>query len=106
MGLLAARTKSEASFVPKIMARVFFPILTLLVLFQAGLGGADSNSGTSPFSCHCRPVINVSVDGNGQCDLCDESSKLLQKVNDLKKELATIKNKISQIQPGKYWVEI
>ena len=83
------------------VTKSFFQIIALLVvLFQAGLATSDTNK-TPSTSCHCRPVINVSVDGNGQCDLCDENSKLLQEVNDLKKELATIKNQISQIQPIK-----
>lgn len=80
--------------------RSFFKIVTLLVLLKAGLTTSDTN--TSPSACHCRPVINVSVDGNGQCDLCDGNNQLLQEINDLKKELATIKNQISQIQPGMY----
>jgi len=76
------------------MAGVFFPIFTLLVLFQAGSAARDNKS---PSACHCRPVINVAVDGNDQCDLCEGNNKLLQEVKDLKKELATIKY---QIQGG------
>ena len=74
----------------------FFLIYTLLVLFQAGSTARDNKS---PSACHCRPQINVAVDayGNDQCDLCEGSTQLLQKVNELKKELATIKN---QIQGG------
>lgn len=80
------------------VAGSFFQIFTLLVLFQAGR--SKSAASASPSACHCRPVINVSVDGNGQCDLCDGNNQLLQEVNDLKKELATVKDQISQIQPG------
>ncbi|XP_078364409.1 neuronal pentraxin-2-like [Oculina patagonica] len=80
------------------MARVFFPIFTLLFAFQAG--STNNQPQTSPSACYCRPVINVSVDGNGQCDLCEGNKQLLQELNDLKNELATIKNQISQIHPG------
>jgi len=73
------------------MAGVFFPILSLLVLFQAGSAVRDNKS---PSACHCRPVINVAVDGNDQCDLCEGNNQLLQEVNELKKELATIKDQI------------
>ena len=76
------------------MAGVFFPIFTLLVLFQAGSAARDNRS---PSACHCRPVINVAVDGNDQCDLCEGNNQLLQEVKDLKEELATIKY---QIQGG------
>jgi len=76
------------------MAGVFFPIFTLLVLFQAG---SAARGNESPTACHCRPVINVAVDGNDQCDLCEGNNQLLQEVKDLKKELATIKY---QIQGG------
>ena len=76
------------------MAGAFFSIFILLVLFQAGSAGRDNSS---PSACHCRPVINVAVDGNDQCDLCEGNNQLLQEVNDLKKELATIKD---QIQGG------
>ena len=76
------------------MTGVFFPIFTLLVLFQAGSAARDNKS---PTACHCRPVINVAVDGNDQCDLCEGNNQLLQEVKDLKKELATIKY---QIQGG------
>lgn len=76
------------------MAGVFFPIFTLLVLFQAGSAARDNRS---PSACHCRPVINVAVDGNDQCDVCEGNNQLLQEVKDLKKELATIKY---QIQGG------
>ena len=77
---------------------IFSQIVTLIVVFQAGRSTIATS--TSPSACHCRPVINVSVDGDGQCDLCDGNSQLLQEVNDLKNELATIKNQISQIHPG------
>lgn len=80
------------------VAGSFFKIVTLIVLFRAAR--PTSAASTSPSACPCRPVINVSVDGVGQCDLCDGNSQLLQEVNDLKKELASIKNQISQIQPG------
>ena len=76
------------------MTGVFFPIFTLLVLFQAGSAARDNRS---PSACHCRPVINVAVDGNDQCDLCEGNNQLLQEVKDLKEELATIKY---QIQGG------
>jgi len=76
------------------MAEAFFPIFTLLVLFQAGSASHDNKS---PSACHCRPVINVAVDGNEQCDLCEGNNQLLQEVNELKKELASIKD---QIQGG------
>ena len=69
-------------------------IFTLLVVFQAGSAARDSKS---PSACHCRPVINVAVDGNDQCDLREGNNQLLQKVNELKEELASIKD---QIQGG------
>ncbi|XP_078364413.1 neuronal pentraxin-2-like [Oculina patagonica] len=80
------------------MARVLFLAFTLLVLFQAESAAQDTKK--SPSACHCRPVINVAVDGNGQCDLCEGNNQLLQEVNDLKKELATMKDQIPQIKPG------
>ena len=76
------------------MTGVFYPIFTLLILFQAGSAARDNKS---PSACHCRPVINVAVDGNDQCDLCEGNKELLQEVKDLKEELATIKY---QIQGG------
>jgi len=79
------------------VAGSFFQIFTLLVLFQAER--SKSATSASPSACHCRPVINVSP-GNGQCDLCDGNNQLLQEVNDLKKELATVKDQIRQTQPG------
>ena len=88
-------TESRTKFLWfNMMARAFFPIFTLLVLFQAGSAARDNKS---PSACHCRPVINVAVDGNDQCDLCEGNNQLLQEVNDLKKELAMIKD---QIQGG------
>ena len=83
------------------MARVLVLILALFVLF----GDASSTANPSPSACYCRPVINVAVDGNGQCDLCATNKQLLQEVNDLKKQLETVKNRISQIQPGKRTVK-
>ena len=76
------------------MARALFPIYTLLVLLQAGSAACDNES---PSACYCRPQINVAVDGNNQCDLCEGNNQLLQEINELKKELATIKD---QIQGG------
>jgi len=73
------------------MTGVVFPIFTLLVLFQAGSVARENKS---PSACHCRPVINVAVDGNDQCDLCEGNNQLLREVNELKKELATIKDQI------------
>ena len=88
-------TESRTSFlVFMMMAGAFFPIFTLLVLFQAGSAARDNKS---PSACHCRPVINVAVNGNDQCDLCEGNNQLLQEVYDLKRELATIKD---QIQGG------
>ena len=85
-------TEFRTSFlVFKMMAGAFLPIFTLLVLFQAGSAARDNKSLSA---CHCRPVINVAVDGNGQCDLCEGNNQLLQEVNDLKKELAAIKDQI------------
>ena len=83
----------------KMMARVFFSVFTLLVLFNVHSGAQDTKKSSS--ACHCRPVINVAVDGNNQCDMCEGNNQLLQAVNDLKKELAEIKNQTSQIKPGK-----
>lgn len=84
----------------KMMASVVFPIFTLLViLFQAGCAAGDTSE--SPSACYCRPVINVGVNSTGQCDLCEGNKQLLQEVNDLKKELAAIKDQISKLQPGK-----
>ena len=88
-------TESRTKFpVFKMMAGAFYPIFTLLVLFQAGSAARDNKS---PSACHCRPVINVGMDGNEQCDLCEGNNQLLQEVNELKKELASVKD---QIQGG------
>ena len=88
-------TESRAKFLlSKMMVGGFFPIFTLLVLFQAGSAARDNKS---PSACHCRPQINVAVDSNDQCDLCQGNKQLLQEVNELKKELALIKD---QIQGG------
>ena len=74
-------------------------MLTLLVLFQSGVANLDTDK--SPSACYCQPVINVSGDGKGQCDLCKENKQLLQEVNDLKKELTTLTHQLRQIiQPG------
>lgn len=80
------------------MARgLFFLVLVaVFVLF----GDTNSSNDLSPSACHCRPVINLAVDGS-QCDLCAENQKLQQEMISLKKELETVKNRISQIQPGK-----
>ena len=82
------------------MATVYFPIFTLLVLFQLQVGNAARDNSKSPSACHCSPVIKVGVTGNGQCDLCEGNNQLLQEVKDLKKELATIKSQISQMETG------
>ena len=71
------------------MPKAVFLVFTLLVLSQAQDVARN---------CHCRPVINVSVDDKGQCDLCKGSNQLLQEVDDLKKELAAVKD---QVQQGK-----
>jgi len=63
-------------------------LLALFVLF----GDANSTDSPSSSACHCRPVINVAVEGD-QCDLCAANKQLLE-------ELETIKNQISMIQPG------
>ena len=79
------------------MAGIFLSLLlALFILF----GDANSTDNPSTSACHCRPVINVAVEGN-QCDLCAANKQLLQEVNNMKKELETIKNQISTIQPGK-----
>ena len=83
----------------KMMTRVVFPIFSLLVLFHAGGAAGDTNK--SPSACHCSPVINIGKNGHGQCDLCEGNNQVLKEVNDLKKELSTMKNQISQIKPGK-----
>ena len=59
------------------MAGAFFPIFTLLVLFQAGSAANDIKS---PSACHCRPVINVAVDGNDQCDLCEGTTSFYKRL--------------------------
>ena len=82
------------------MARFVLPIFAFLVLFQTVSAVGDIKK--SPSACYCRPVINVGVDSNGQCDLCEGNSQLLQEMSDLKKDLAAIKNQVSQIQTGKY----
>jgi len=79
------------------MAGIFLSLLlALFILF----GDANSTDNPSTSACHCRPVINVAVEGN-QCDLCAANKQLLQEVNNMKKELETVKNQISTIQPGK-----
>jgi len=69
--------------------------LALFALFRY----ANSTNNPSLSACYCRPVINVAIEGN-QCDLCAANKQLLQEVNGLKKELETIKNRISTTQPG------
>ena len=82
------------------ITRAVFGIFTLLALFQAGHGVADSLTNKSPSACHCQPVIKVSVDGNNS-DLCKGNSQLLQEVIDLKKQLTVITDQLAQIiQPG------
>lgn len=73
------------------MSKVTFLVFTLLVLCQA-----KDVTRKSPSACHCSPVINVSVDDKGQCDLCKGSNQLLQEVEDLKKELAAVKDHVQQ----------
>ena len=75
-------------------------LLSLILALFALFGYANSTNSPSLSACHCRPVINVAIEGN-QCDLCDANKQLLQEVNGLKKELETIKNRISTTQPGK-----
>ena len=72
-----SRALTFFALVFKMMARVFVLILALFVLF----GDASSTANPSPSACHCRPVINVAVDGNGQCDLCATNKQLLQEVD-------------------------
>jgi len=79
------------------MLKVSLLVFTLLVLSQAEDPKGDRGK-KSPSACYCRPVINVSVDDKGQCDLCKGNNQLLQEVNDLKKELAAVKD---QVQHGK-----
>jgi len=74
--------------------------LALFALFRY----ANSTNNPSLSACYCRPVINVAIEGN-QCDLCAANKQLLQEVNGLKKELETIKNRISTTQPGKWGVD-
>ena len=82
------------------MAGIFLSLLlALFILF----GDANSTDNPSTSACHCRPVINVAVEGN-QCDLCAANKQLLQEVHNMKKELETVKNQISTIQPGKWGV--
>ena len=75
-------------------------LLSLILALFLFLRDTNSTDNSSPSACHCRPVINVAMEGN-QCDLCAANKQLQQEVNDLKKELETIKNRISTIQPGK-----
>ena len=75
------------------MPKASFVVLTLLVLSQAEDAARKSQS-----ACHCSPVINLSVDSKGQCDLCKGNNQLFQEVDDLKKELAAVKE---QVQQGK-----
>jgi len=66
----------------KMMARIFFQVFALLILFQAG-------------------DATLSATVNGQCDLCNLNNQLLEEVNDLKKEQSAIKGLIGQIiRPG------
>ena len=75
------------------MPKVSFVVFALLVLSQAQDAARKSQS-----ACHCSPVINLSVDSKGQCDVCKGNNQLLQEVDDLKKELHAIKD---QVQQGK-----
>lgn len=75
------------------MPKVSFLVFTLLVLSQA-----EDLARKSPSACHCRPVINLSVEDKGQCDLCKGNNRLLQEMDDLKKKLTEVKD---QVQPSK-----
>lgn len=80
------------------MIRIVFETFILLALFKAGV--ANFLTSKSPSACNCQPVVKVSVDENS--DLCKGNDQLLQEVKDLKKQLTTITDQLSQIiQPGK-----
>ena len=55
-------------------------LLSLILALFALFGYANSTNSPSLSACHCRPVINVAVDGN-QCDLCAANKQLLQKLH-------------------------
>ena len=63
---------------------------------------ATEDEEDSQLACHCSPVINVSVDGDGRCDLCKSTSQLRKELKELKSELLTVKNQLGRIQPGSH----
>ena len=61
---------------------------------------AHKSSDLTPSACHCSPMISVAVEGD-KCDLCKANKQLQQDIDHLRKEIETVKNRSSQIQPGK-----
>ena len=80
------------------MANVGLYFLFITVAF-ASFSEAYKSSDLTPSTYHCSPTIKLSVEGD-KCDLCEANKKLQQDIDDLRKELATMKNRSGQIQPG------
>ncbi|XP_068690536.1 neuronal pentraxin receptor-like [Montipora foliosa] len=80
------------------MANVGLYFLLIAVAF-ASFSEAQKPSDLTLSACHCSPTIKVSVEGD-KCDLCEANKQLQQDIDHLRKELQTVKNRSSQIQPG------
>lgn len=80
------------------MANFGLYFLFIAVVF-ASLSEAHKSSDLTPSACHCSPTINVAVEGD-KCDLCKANKQLQQDIDHLRKEIETVKNRSSQIQPG------
>ena len=81
------------------MANVGLYFLFLAVVFVSS-SEAHKSSDLTPSACHCNPTINVAVGGE-KCNLFEANKQLQQDIDLLRKELETVKNRSSQIQPGK-----
>ena len=81
------------------MANVGLYFLFIAVMF-AFFSEAHKSSDLTPSACHCSPTINVAVEGE-KCDLCKANKQLQRDIDHLTKEIETVKNRSSQIQPGK-----
>ena len=74
--------------------------LCLLLLAAVFLSFAEAHE-SSPTACHCSPVVSLSMRDAEKCDLCEATKKLQLHMNDMRKELESMKNQSNQTQPGK-----
>ena len=81
-------------------AKVGLYSVVLAVLFVP-FAEAHKSDNVAPSACYCTPTISVAMEGN-KCDLCKGNQKLEQDIADLRRELYTIQNGSSPIQPGNY----